>query len=68
MASVTETVWCLHCAGWTVGEIDEALGIRYARDAITKAWGLDLKKPTTEAMARALASTMEQRNEKEKIG
>ena len=63
-----DKVWCLHCAGWTVTEINEALGISHARDIITTSWGLDLGRPSPESMARALASTMEQRDEKEKIG
>lgn len=68
MASVSRTVWCLHCAGWTVPEIDEALHIGHARSEIARWWSLDVEKPEPDEMARALASTMEQRDEKEKIG
>lgn len=68
MASTMDRAWCLHCAGWTVTEINEALHISHARDIIASSWGLDLGRPSPEAMARSLASTMEQKDEKEKIG
>ena len=68
MASVMMTVWCLHCAGWTVTEINEALHISHARDIVTSTWGLDIEKPKPEEMARALASVMERAEEDERIG
>lgn len=66
MASVAETVWRLHCAGWTVGEINDALGIRHAREDIVRSWSLDQKRPSTMEMALALklaASMIEKEGE-----
>lgn len=68
MASVMKTVWCLHCAGWTIPEINEALRIKHSRDIITSSWGLDMDAPEPDEMARALASVTERKDEKEKIG